>query len=121
RARAQLVRSSPGVGKTYAVAQALHSTATARVLVGTTHLAEELGASYGYGVVRGRSPENCQQFELTEALGQRGHNVAQLACGTVDEPRCPHRAGCLYWGEFAQHGTLVAATEQLFNPPFIRP
>src|SRR5207249_4058103 len=49
RARALLVRSDPGFGKTRGVGQGLNRASTARILVGTTRLAEELGATYGYG------------------------------------------------------------------------
>lgn len=118
--KARLIASAPGTGKSTALAQAFqrHRSA-ARVLVGTKHLAAELAAEHGYVLVTGRSAENCERFDVVQRLGEAGHDVERLACGTPAEPHCPVRAACRYWAQFQQPGPRVAATEQLFNPPFL--
>ncbi len=120
RAPSLVVQSSPGAGKTFAVHASLHPYASARIVVGTTPLAAELAEAFGYGLVRGRNSENCERIDVVRSLADNGHDVARLACGTVDEPRCPVRASCPYWAQFDQGGPLVGATEQLFNPSFLR-
>ena len=74
---------------------------------------------YGYALVVGRNPVNCQRHEVAQALGDAGHNVAALACGTPDKPCCPHRQECAYWQQFEAPGPRVGAVEQLFNPAFL--
>jgi hypothetical protein len=121
RSRAQVITSSPGTGKTFAVHTGLHPNATARIVVGTTKLAAEQAQAFGYGLVQGRNDENCHRFDVVSALAKHGHPVAKLACGTTDEPCCPFRAECPYVAQFEQPGILIGATEQLFNPAFIGP
>lgn len=118
--KALLVRSGPGVGKSYAVA-ALPRYTTARIVTGTLALAGELAQTYGYGLVIGRSESNCARIEVVRALEANGHDVARSACGTKEDPRCPVRAECPYWAQFDRSGPLVGATEQAFNPTFVRP
>ncbi len=118
--KSQLVASSPGAGKSTALAHAIqrHRTA-ARVLVGTKALAAELAEEHGYILIAGRGPDNCERPDVVRTLGEAGHDVERLACGTRDEPRCPARSTCGYWAQFQQPGPRVAATEQLFNPHFL--
>jgi len=119
--KAQLVASSPGVGKSHALAQAVRTYRTsARILVGTKALAAELATAHGYVLISGRNRDNCDRYELTARLGAAGHAVARLACGTREAPRCPWRETCGYFAQFQQPGPRVAATEQLFNPNFLR-
>ncbi|MCK9494914.1 MAG: DUF3854 domain-containing protein, partial [Dehalococcoidia bacterium] len=118
--KALLISSSAGVGKSTALARSVreHRTA-ARVLVGTKQLATELSAEHGYVPIEGRNEENCERSDVAHALGEAGHDVERLACGTQEEPRCPARATCGYWAQFQEPGPRVAATEQLFNPHFL--
>lgn len=118
--KSQLVASSPGAGKSTALARSIqrHRT-TARVLVGTKALAAELAEEHGYVLISGRGPDNCERPDVVRTLGEAGHDVERLACGTRDEPRCPARSTCGYWAQFQQTGPRVAATEQLFNPHFL--
>lgn len=118
--KALLISSSAGVGKSTALASSVreHRTA-ARVLVGTKQLAAELSAEYAYVLIEGRNEENCERADVAHALGEAGHDVERLACGTLQEPRCPARATCGYWAQFQVPGPRVAATEQLFNPHFL--
>jgi hypothetical protein len=121
KARAQAITSSPGTGKTSAVATVLHKHATARIVVGTAKLAEEQATAFGYELVQGRNPENCARIDVVNALAKDGHDVAKLACGSTDDRLCPHRAECPYFAQFEQPGILIGATEQLYNPLFLRP
>lgn len=118
--KSRLVASSPGAGKSTALADAIseHRVA-ARVLVGTRQLAEEQAATHGYAMISGRDPDNCERHEVVRRLGETGHDVERLACGSVAEPRCPLRSSCAYWAQFRQPGPRVGATEQLFNPHFL--
>lgn len=118
--KAQLIASSAGTGKSTALARSIerHRRA-ARVLVGTRQFAAELAAEHGYVQIAGRDADNCERHEVAKALGEAGHDVERLACGSIEEPRCPVRLACRYWEQFAQPGPRVAATEQLFNPHFL--
>ncbi len=118
--KALLISSSAGVGKSTALARSIeeHRTPT-RVLVGTKQLAAELASEHGYVLIEGRNAENCERSDVVDALGEAGHDVKRLACGTLQEPRCPARATCGYWAQFQQTGPRVAATEQIFNPHFL--
>src|SRR5688500_5856752 len=101
--RAQPIKSSPGAGKTTAVADAIRQfTASARIVTGSLRLARELAVEHGYALVQGRNPGNCQRHDVVEALGSAGHKVDALACGKPGEPRCPYRAACPYWMQFEQ-------------------
>ena len=118
--KSQLVASSPGAGKSTALADAVHEhRSAARVLVGTKQLAAELATEHQYVLISGRNQDNCERHEVARRLGEAGHDVERLACGQRDEPRCPARATCGYWAQFQQSGPRVAATEQLFNPHFL--
>ena len=58
-----LIKTSPGAGKTTAVAQTLRETGrTARILVGTKNLAAELAAELGYTLIEGRNQDNCERL-----------------------------------------------------------
>lgn len=118
--KALLISSSAGVGKSTTLARSVgeHRTA-ARVLVGTKLLASELASEHGYVLIEGRNEENCERSDVAHALGEAGHDVERLACGTLQEPRCPARATCGYWSQFQEPGPRVAATEQMFNPHFL--
>ncbi len=119
--RALLVRKPPGAGKTTATGQALRrSRVPARVLVGTTRLAREVAAEFDYTPIEGRNEHNCERSEVARALGEAGHDVERLACGTREEPRCPVRDACAYWQQFDTTGPRVGAAEQLFNLHFLR-
>jgi len=119
--KALLVRTPPGAGKTRATAAALKAHGVhGRVAVGTTRLARELSDEFGYPLVDGRGPKNCERFDVVEALAAHGHDIEELACGTKTKPRCPVRATCVYYRQFEQIGTCVAGAEQLFNPKFLR-
>jgi hypothetical protein len=120
RGQALLIQAGSGVGKSTAVARALSPKASARLVTGTLALAQEQAAASGYHLVVGRSPANCERFDVVRALEEHGHPIAKLACGTPEEPHCPHRTGCAYWAQFAQPGPLVGAAEQAFNPTFVR-
>ncbi len=118
--KAQLIKSSPGVGKTTAVAEAVHRRGVnTRIVTGSLRLARELAAEHGYVLVEGRHPGNCHRHDVVEALAQSGHSVEDLACGRSDKPRCPIRNDCAYWRQFEQAGPRVAAAEQLFNRNFL--
>ncbi len=118
--KALLISSSAGVGKSTALARSVreHRTA-ARVVVGTKQLAAELASEHGYVLIEGRNEENCERSDVAHALGEAGHDVERLACGTLAEPRCSARTTCGYWAQFQQPGPRVAATEQIFNPHFL--
>lgn len=121
KGKAQLVRTSPGTGKTTAVGHALpKGRAKARVFVGTRTLAHELAETFGYTFIEGRSEDNCQRIDVVHALGEGGHDVGRLACGTPAEPRCPFLQSCPYWQQYHQPGTWVGAAEQVFNPKFLQ-
>ncbi len=118
--RALLIKSSPGAGKTTAVAAAVREKhVSARILTGSLRLARELAIDHGYALVEGRHPGNCQRHDVVQALGQAGHEVEALACGRSDKPRCPFRHDCAYWRQFEQDGPRVGAAEQLFNRNFL--
>jgi hypothetical protein len=118
--RALLIKSSPGAGKTAAVAAAVHERrVSARIVTGSLRLARELAMTHGYALVEGRHPGNCQRHDVVQALGQAGHEVEALACGRSDKPRCPFRHDCAYWRQFEQDGPRVGAAEQLFNRNFL--
>ncbi|MEX2225558.1 MAG: hypothetical protein WEB52_03810 [Dehalococcoidia bacterium] len=119
--QAVLVCTPPGTGKTTATKDALAgSRVHGRIVVGTTRLARELSDAFGYGLIEGRQPANCDRFDVVEALAADGHDVEALACGTEKKPRCPVRSRCAYYQQFAHIGTRVAAAEQLFNSRFLR-
>lgn len=118
--KALLISSSAGVGKSTALARSVRAHRTAaRVLVGTKQLAAELASEHGYVLIEGRNEDNCERSDVAHTLGEAGHDVERLACGTLQEPRCPARATCGYWAQFQESGPRVAATEQLFNPHFL--
>jgi len=115
-----LISTSPGSGKTTAVAQALREFGrTASVLVGTKNLAVELAHEHGYTLIEGRNQENWERIDVVEALRDGGHKIGKLACGTPSDPRCPERGDCPYWPQYQPFGMWVAAAELLFNPLFI--
>ncbi len=118
--KARLISSSAGVGKSTALARSVSEHRTpARILVGTKQLAAELATEHDYVLIEGRNAENCERSDVAHALGEAGHDVERLACGTLQEPRCPARATCGYWAQFQEPGARVAATEQLYNPHFL--
>ncbi|MBI4302170.1 MAG: hypothetical protein HY664_06160 [Chloroflexi bacterium] len=119
RGKALLISTSPGSGKTRAVADALQNSSAARILVGTRRLATELSEQFGYTLISGRNQDNCQRIDVVDALSEAGHDVGKLACGTASKPRCPFRSSCTYCGQFRSAGTRVGAAEQLFNPKFL--
>ena len=95
---ALLARTSPGTGKTRAVADAIrrHRVRT-RVVTGNLTLARELSDEHGYALIEGRNPNNCQRYDVVEALGSAGHAVAGLACSKKSKPCYPYRGECAYW------------------------
>jgi len=121
RGKALLLASSPGAGKTSAVAEAVRdSGASARIVAGTKRLARELAETHGYRLISGRNAESCERMDVVDALGESGHDIGRLACGTLLNPRCPFRDRCGYWAQFNSIGPRVGATEQLFNPKFLQ-
>ncbi|MGB2695153.1 MAG: hypothetical protein WBD55_08195 [Dehalococcoidia bacterium] len=119
--KALLVRTPPGAGKTTAAGQAIQrARMPARVLVGTTRLAREVAAEFGYAPIAGRHEDNCERIDVVRSLGEAGHDVERLACGTREKPRCPARDACAYWRQFESVGARVGAAEQLFNLHFLR-
>ena len=121
RGRALLVATPPGTGKTTAVGAALKRRRFgARIVVGTERLAKELATAFDYHLIQGRNPQNCTRIPVVDALGARGNLVAKLACGTIEEPRCPDRGICPYWKQFDVPAAWVGAAEQIFNPHFLR-
>ena len=115
-----LISTSPGSGKTTAVAKTLRESGRiARILVGTKNLAAELADEHGYTLIEGRSEQNCERFDVVEALRDGGHKIGKFACGTPSEPRCPQRGNCPYWNQYQSLGTWVAAAELLFNPLYL--
>ncbi len=118
--RAQLIETSPGTGKTRAVAEAVRQTGIdARIFAGNLALAREMAQAGGYNLIEGRNACNCERFEVVRALGEGGFEVEALACGSVSEPRCPARATCPYWRQFEAPGPRVGTAEQLFNRNFL--
>lgn len=118
--RAQLVSSSPGTGKTRTLAAAVREpNVRARIVTGTRALAQETAAEYGYALVLGRNRDNCERYDVVKVLGERGYDVAALACGSKDRIPCPARERCLYWDQFQQEGPWAGTAEQLFNPHFL--
>ena len=116
-----VISTSPGSGKTTAVAQTLRDSGrTARILVGTKNLAAELAAEHGYTLIEGRNRENCERFDVVEALRDGGHKIGKLACGTPSKPLCPNRGDCPYWAQYQSFGTWVATAELLFNPRYLQ-
>ena len=96
--RALLIKSSPGAGKTTAVANAITRWRTsARIVTGSLRLARELAVEHGYALVEGRHPGNCHRHDVVQALGAAGHVVEALGCGRQDSPRCPFRNQCAYF------------------------
>ena len=117
--RALLVRAAPGTGKSTALAASVQrNRVDARIVVGTKLLAREQAGRYGYNLIEGRNRDNCQRYDVVRALGEAGHPVEALACGTAFEPRCPFYQGCPYFAQYAQMGPRVAPAEQLFNRLF---
>ena len=118
--QALLVMAAPGAGKSTAVAAAVkRHHVEARVVVGTKALAGELSASHGYNLIEGRNRKNCERYDTVRALGEAGHPVEALACGTPFEPRCPFRVGCLWFAQYAKAGARVGTTEQIYNGQFL--
>lgn len=118
---AMLVTTPPGTGKTTAMAAAIkESRAQARILVGTQALAREQADEHGYLLIEGRSDANCERMDVVNALVDDGHEVEALACGSAKRPRCPFRSACGYYRQFDQVGTRIAATEQIYNPKYLR-
>ena len=118
--RAQLISSSPGSGKTTAVAKAVRKEGVSVcVVTGNLNLARELSVEHGYALIEGRNENNCQRHDVVRALGDAGHDVEALACGKEDKPCCRFRAGCAYYGQFKQPGQRVGAAEQMFNKHFL--
>ncbi len=106
-----LISPSPGSGKTTAVAQALRELGrTASVLVGTKNLAVGLAYEHGYTLIEGRNQENCERFDVVEALCDAGHKIGKLACGTPSDPRCPERG-------VAPTGNNTSPLERGWPPP----
>ncbi|MBN9492872.1 hypothetical protein J0H33_05940 [bacterium] len=120
-AQALLVKSAAGAGKTTAVANALRDDpCDARILVGTTRLARELvRENPHYRLIEGRNRQNCGRYDIVKELGDRGYPVERFACIVGGEPLCPLFEYCLYYAQFEQPGTWVAATEQLFNSHYL--
>jgi len=118
--KALLVKSSPGTGKTRAVAAAVREAGvSARIVTANLRLARELASEHGYTLIEGRNEHNCRRFDVVAALGEGGFEVEALACGTREKPRCPLRSACPYWDQFQAAGPRVGATEQLFNRNFL--
>jgi hypothetical protein len=121
RGEALIVATPPGAGKTTAVASALERNRFGvRVLVGTEALAMEIAERSDFIAVRGRNGDNCARFDVVHALGEAGHPLEALACGSEQEPRCPHRSECVYLAQFDAPGVWIGATEQLFNRRFLK-
>lgn len=119
RGRALLVTSAPGTGKSTALSLSVkRHRVEARLVVGTKVLAREQAASFGYNLIAGRNRSNCERYDVVRALGEAGHPVEALACGTPFEPRCPFRDSCPYFAQFARSGPRVGTTEQMFNGLF---
>lgn len=115
------MRASPGTGKTTEVGHAVLSTRVkARVFVGTRNLARELAETFGYTFIEGRNEDNCQRIDVVHALGEGGHDVGRLACGTPAEPRCPVLQSCAYWQQYHQSGTWVGRPNNYLIPSFWR-
>lgn len=118
--QALLVRAAPGAGKSTAAGTAVErDRIEARIVVGTKGLAAELAETHGYILIEGRNHQNCDRYDVVRALGEAGHRVEALACGTPFEPRCPFFAGCPYFAQYASAGARVATTEQLYNGKFL--
>ena len=118
--RAQLISAAPGAGKSTAVAKSIRKhRIEARIVVGTKALAQELAEDHLYNLIVGRNHTNCDRYDVVKRLGESGHRVEALACGTPFEPRCPFFSRCRYFAQFHAAGPRVAATEQLFNPTFL--
>lgn len=117
---AQLLAASPGSGKTTElVTAAKNSGLSVRLVVGTKAFAGEVARDYGLQLIEARSPKNCTRYDVVTALGSSGHDVERLACGRADAPRCPSRASCAYFTQFAGTGHRVGTAEQLFNRHFM--
>ena len=120
RGEALLVMAAPGAGKSTALAEAVkRHRVEARIVVGTKALAKEQAEQHGYNLIVGRNGSNCERYDVVRALGEAGHPVEPLACGTPFKPRCPFRAHCRYFAQFERSGPRVAAAEQLFNRHFL--
>lgn len=120
KGKAQLLSTSPGAGKTTAVAKAVqNSSASIRIVVGTKTLASGLSNQFGYNLVNGRSPDNCRRIDVVDALAESGHDIGKHACGTPSKPLCPFRSECDYWKQFHRLGTRIGTTEQIYNPKFL--
>jgi hypothetical protein len=118
--RALLISAAPGAGKSTAVAKSIRKhRIEARIVVGTKALAQELAEDHLYNLIVGRNHINCDRYDVVKRLGESGHRVEALACGTPFEPRCPFFRSCRYFAQFHAVGPRVAATEQLFNPTFL--
>jgi len=118
--QALLVMAAPGAGKSTAVAAAVkRHHVEARVVVGTKALAGEMADGHGYNLIEGRNRTNCERYDVVHALGEAGHPVEALACGTPFEPRCPFRDVCPYFAQYARAGARVGTTEQLYNGQFL--
>ncbi|MDA1228971.1 MAG: hypothetical protein O3A33_13580, partial [Chloroflexi bacterium] len=102
------------------MAQAVqNSSASIRIVVGTKNLARELSYKFGYNLVNGRSPDNCERIDVVDALAESGHDIGKHACGTLSKPLCPFRSECEYWKQFHRLGTRIGTTEQIYNPKFL--
>ena len=120
KGKALLLSTSPGSGKTYAVADAVsNTTAAVRIVAGTKRLAREISETFNYVLVDGRNEINCERIDVVEALAEGGHDVGSFACGTPSSPQCPFRRSCAYWKQFDRVGTRIGTTEQIFNPNFL--
>lgn len=103
----RVLRTTPGVGKTYATVQALADRAgDERVIIGvSTHelgaeIARDLDAALGYRLpafqrvvhLHGRSDENCERFTEISALANKGWEPGRFFC-----PGCAARRYCDYY------------------------
>ncbi|MDP6650843.1 MAG: hypothetical protein QGF90_01805, partial [Gammaproteobacteria bacterium] len=95
----ELMRWTPGTGKTYAaeavaVEMAKRGQATVFAMQSNERAEQEAAAMlerFGYqaAVIKGRNADNCAKYESAEALGKGGHSVRQSLC-----LHCPVRQEC---------------------------
>ena len=95
----ELVKSTPGIGKTYQA----EAVAVEKARLGQTTIfamqsnkraqqeSEAMKSRFGYqaAVISGRNSDNCANFELAKALGQTGHGVRNVLCEV-----CQYRRTC---------------------------
>jgi len=119
----ELMKWTPGTGKTYAaqavaVEMAKRGQATIFAMQSNERAEQEATAMFerfGYraAIIKGRNDDNCTEYASAEALGKGGHSVRQSLC-----LHCPGRQECTKSGYLGQFDDYQSGRTKIAFMPF---